>query len=59
MKTGKASMRLRVPDGDCRWRWLAINVATDDAAMGFDAALRNISLVRGVRASDQAAEEGE
>lgn len=59
MKAGKASIRLRVPYGDCRWRWLAINVATDDAAMGFDAALRNLSLVRGAQDGEPTPEEDE
>lgn len=58
MKTGKAGISLRVPDGDCRWHWLAINVATDDTAMGFDAALRNLSLVRGARSEEPATGEG-
>ena len=59
MKAGKASIRLRVPDSDCRWHWLAINVATDDAAMGFDAALRNLSFVRGAQDDEPAPDEDE
>lgn len=52
MKTGTAAIRLRVPESGCRWYWLAINVATDDAASGFDATIRNLSLVRRGQGSD-------
>lgn len=59
MTLGKGSTLLRAPEGDCRWYWLAVNVATDDTATGFDATLRDVSLVRSVRESGGTAENDE
>lgn len=42
--SGKREKIIRVPNSDCRWYWLSIDVALPDDAMGVDVVLSRLSL---------------